>query len=70
MTEYLAEIQQDLLEDLDNMSFSQIKNAVDKEVKAGNIAVITENGKPVKLITKNKETKALVNEFKERIHQK
>ena len=70
MTEYLAEIQQDLLEDLDNMSFSQIKNAVDKEVKAGNIAVITENGKPVKLITKDKETKALVNEFKERIHQK
>ena len=69
MTEYLGEIQRDLLDDIDDMSFPELRKAVDKEVKAGNIAVVTKNGKPVKLITKNKETKALVNEFKDRLNK-
>jgi hypothetical protein len=70
MTEYLGEIQRDLLDDIDDMSFPELRKAVDKEVKAGNIAVVTKNGEPVKLITKNKETKALVNEFKDRLNNK
>ena len=70
MTEYLNEIQGDMLKDLDDMSYAELKSSVDREAKAGNIHIGYANGKPVQIVTKNKETKALVNEFKERINQK